>query len=63
MVDSGILFLQDMKDMLKKFGIKTTPVGVQKGNVRKDGIVTKELRFRVLIEDNNKFINQIGWYK
>ena len=63
LIKNGILFMNDLKDMLKCFDINTTPVGITKGNTRKDGNITKMLRFRVLTEDNNKFIKEIGWIK
>ena len=60
---NGVSFLKEIKDMLRKFDIETTPVGITKGNKRKDGKITKMLRFRVLTKENNKFIKEIGWYK
>lgn len=60
---NGVLFMMDLKSMLKKFGIETTPISFYNGKIRKDGYITKELRFRILTKCNNKFIKQIGWYK
>ena len=41
--------------MLKIFNIETTPISLHKSNERKDGITTKELRFRILTKCNNRF--------
>ena len=62
-LDNGRLFLQDIRNMLRKFNIETTSIGTYKGKLRKDKIQTSELRFRVLTKDNQKFINEIGWFK
>jgi hypothetical protein len=64
-LNSGIKFMGDLKIMLKKFGIRTTPCYAIGQNVirKKDRIRTKNLRFRVITADNNKFIKEIGWIK
>jgi hypothetical protein len=57
-VGSGIKFMEDLRDMLLKLDIKTTNINFMGENQirRKDGEITKNIRFRVITEDNNKFI-------
>ena len=39
-------------------------VGCTKGRIRKrDNKITKDIRFRIKTEDNDKFIREIGWLK
>lgn len=64
-IDSGIKFMEDLREMLLKWNIKTTNINFMGENKirRKDGEITKNIRFRVITEDNNKFIKEIGWIK
>ena len=59
----GIVFLNEIKELLDLFNICTTKVSTHKGNIRKDGIITKELRYRIITKDNSKFYSEIGWLK
>jgi hypothetical protein len=61
--DSGMGYMQSLKEMLLKFKISTGKIGKQKGNLRKDGKITKTLRFRIKTSDTDTFIKEIGWYK
>ena len=64
-LNSGIKFMEDLKVMLLKFGIRTTDCHISGINKirKKDGIQTKNIRFRIITADNNKFIKEIGWIK
>ncbi|MBI2044487.1 hypothetical protein HYT23_00355 [Candidatus Pacearchaeota archaeon] len=63
LLNDGIKFMNSLKNMLKNFDIETTNVWVSKGNVRKDGEITKQINFKVKSSDVNKFINKISWIK
>jgi len=60
---NGIKIINQLKTMLSKFDIKTTPIYISNARTRKDKIKTKLLAFRIKTEDSNKFINEIGWLK
>ena len=62
---SGIKFMNDLRFMLLKFGIRATNCHICGRNPirKKDGIRTRNIRFRIITEDNNKFIKEIGWIK
>jgi hypothetical protein len=60
---NGLNFMSQLKKILKDNGIRTTDIGVYSAKTRKDGVKVKELRFRILTEDSNTFINKIGWLK
>jgi len=64
-LDSGIKFMDDLRNMLLKFGIKTTDCHISGKNIirKRDGLQTKNIRFKVITGDNNKFIKEIGWIK
>ncbi len=63
-LDSGIHFVDTIREMLAQFNIKTSECYCYGGRIRKrDNKVTKDIRFRVKTEDNNKFIREIGWLK
>ncbi|MDO8516513.1 MAG: hypothetical protein Q7S33_00145 [Nanoarchaeota archaeon] len=63
LLKNGLKFIKDIKKILKDNNIKTTKIGIYNAKSRKDGILVKELRFRVITQDNNKFIKEIGWLK
>jgi DNA-binding transcriptional regulator WhiA len=63
LIGNGIKFITQIKKILEDSGIKTTEIGVYKQRTRKDGVKVKELRFRIITEDNNRFIKEIGWLK
>jgi len=63
-IEDGINFMNGLKNMLKYFGIQTTKIYISGNRVRKkDNKLSKDIKFRINIEDNNKFINKIGWIK
>ncbi len=63
-LDSGLKFANTLKMMLQKFNIKTKKAHVTGKRLRKtDGKITRDIRFRVNIEDNDRFIKEIGWLK
>lgn len=62
-LDNCLLFMNTLRNMLSLFGIETTNVQIKAGNIRKDGKVTKLMRFDIRVKDVNKFINEIGWFK
>jgi hypothetical protein len=60
----GLNFMNELKEMLFKFGIKTTPCSVYGRRIRKrDNKISRDIRFRILTSDNDKFIKEIGWFK
>lgn len=65
LLEDGIKFLNQLRDMLKKFGIDThEPFISNNHRIRgRDGKMTRDIRFRVKIKDNHKFIREIGWIK
>jgi hypothetical protein len=63
-LEDGIHFMNELKNMLYYFDIKTTPVYLSGKRIRKkDGKLSKDIRFRLITSDSNKFINKIGWLK
>jgi len=50
--------------MLKYFDIRTTKCYISGNRIRKrDNKISRDIKFRVNIKDNHKFINKIGWIK
>ena len=50
--------------MLKYFDIKATKCYISGNRIRKrDNKISKDIKFRIKTEDNNRFINKIGWLK
>jgi len=64
-LSSGLNFMNDIREMLLKFGIRTTDCHISGKNAirKKDNIQTSNIRFRIITQDNNKFIKAIGWIK
>ncbi|MEK6935429.1 MAG: hypothetical protein AABW67_01450 [Nanoarchaeota archaeon] len=63
-IADGINFMEDLKKMLKYFNIRTTKCYVYSNRIRKrDNKISRDIKFRIKIEDNNRFINKIGWIK
>lgn len=63
-LEDGINFMETLKKMLKYFDIRTTKCYISGKRIRKrDNKISKDIKFRINIEDNNKFINKIGWLK
>lgn len=64
LLSSGIKFMNELRQMLSKFGIRTTECSVYGTRVRKrDNKVCRDIRFRILTSDSDKFIKEIGWFK
>jgi hypothetical protein len=61
MLDNCMKFLDDMKNMLLDFNIKTTETWFGKGNIRKDGNTTLFLRFNIRSESMSLFKKEIGF--
>jgi len=62
--NSGLEFMYALKMMPEKFDIQTTKCYISGRRLRKrDGKVTRDIKFRIDIKDNNKFIKEIGWLK
>ena len=56
--------MESLKDLLKMFDIETTKIWLCGENIRKkDGKVTRLIRFRVKANSVNRFINEISWFK
>ena len=61
---NGIDYIEQLKSILNRFDIKTTSTYISDAKIRKkDNVETKLFVFRIKTEDNNKFINKIGWIK
>ncbi len=60
-LNDGIKFMNSIREMLLKFKIKTTKISILKGNIRKDGIITKEMVFKIRDKDVNLFCKEIGF--
>ncbi|MBS3145829.1 hypothetical protein J4414_03440 [Candidatus Woesearchaeota archaeon] len=64
LLKDGLNFMESLKDLLKMFDIETTKIWLCGENIRKkDGKVTRLIRFRVKANSVNRFINEIGWMK
>jgi hypothetical protein len=59
LIKNGVEFCNQLRHILEKNNITTTPVGIHAPKTRADGMI----RFRVITKDNNNFINEIGWIK
>lgn len=64
LMDSGIKFMNTLREMLEKFNIRSHKCHLVGERIRKrDGKITRDVRFRVKIKDNDRFISEIGWLK
>ena len=64
LLEDGLNFMESLKDLLKNFGIETTKTWILFGNLRKrDGKITKMMKFKVKANSINRFIKEIGWIK
>jgi len=61
LLKNGINFLESLRKMLLKFGIRTSKIWIGEGNVRKDGEKTKYLCFNILSKDISIFNKEIGF--
>jgi len=60
-LDSGLRFMNNLREMLKNLGINTTKCYVTGKRLRKtDNKISKNIKFRIDIKDNHKFIKQIA---
>lgn len=63
-LDSSISFMNTLRIMLKKFEINSTDCHIVGRRIRKrDNKISRDIRFRIKTDDNNKFISEIGWLK
>jgi len=61
LLDNGIAFVNDLREMLGWLGILTTRIGFHKGNLRKDGKLAKGLIFSVRSRSCGVFKDQVGF--
>lgn len=54
-------FIDELKDMLNQLGIKTTKGWLMKGNIRKDGQITKGVYFKIKQSSLDDFAKQGGF--
>jgi intein/homing endonuclease len=63
-LSSGFQFMDELREMLFQFGIRSTECSAFGERVRKrDNKISKDIRFRIQTADNDKFIKEIGWLK
>jgi len=63
-IDSGIEFMDTLRKMLKKFNISSLECHLIGRRIRKrDNKITRDIRFRINIQDNDRFIREIRWLK
>lgn len=56
--------MNQLREMLSKFDIKTTECLIYGNRIRKkDNKKTRDVKFRVITRDNLKFMDEIGWLK
>lgn len=60
-LQDGFYFLEEIKKILNIFGIITTETWIMKGNVRKDGSITKGLYFKISQKSLLQFAHEIGF--
>jgi len=61
LLGNGFEFIEDLKFMLAKFGVFSTKTWIMKGNIRKDGKITKGLYFKIKQGSLTQFASQIGF--
>ena len=59
--DNGIKYMESVRSLLKDFKIESSPVNVNKGNIRKDGSKTIFLRFNIEKKGFDNFYKYIGF--
>ena len=63
-LETGLQFMETLKTMLAMFNIRTTKNYIIGKRMRKkDNKISRDIRFRIDIKDNNRFIKEIGWLK
>ncbi len=60
LLKDGIKFVNEIIKIIQSKKIRTTPIGIYDRKIRKDGAKVKELRFRIITEDNHKFIKDFA---
>lgn len=60
-LQNGIEFMEDIRNMLLNFNIKTSKIWVIDSNIRKDGNITKGMCFNILAADIPLFKKHIGF--
>lgn len=61
LIENGLIFLEQMKMMLKTFEINSTETWLIKGNQRRDGNKTKGLYFKIKQDSIKSFANEVGF--
>lgn len=59
--EKGIEYMESIRSLLKNFKIESSPVNVNKGNIRKDGSETVFLRFNIEKKGFDNFYKYIGF--
>lgn len=60
-LDLGIKFMEQLRILLKEFGIKTSPVRTRKGNIRKDGSKSIGMLFDIESSSFSNFYKYVGF--
>ena len=60
-ITNGLEFVKELKEMLSMFNVYSTAVWLIKGNLRKDGKITKGLYFKIKQESIVQFAKNIGF--
>ena len=60
-ITNGLEFVKELKEMLSMFNVDSTAVWLIKGNLRKDGKITKGLYFKIKQECLVDFAKNIGF--
>ncbi|MCX6767576.1 MAG: hypothetical protein NTY90_02490 [Candidatus Micrarchaeota archaeon] len=62
LLECGLSFIDELKQMLLQFGVETGKTTIQKGNLRKkDGKLTKAMSFRIKTNSLTAFAEEIGF--
>ncbi len=61
LLNNGLEFTEQLKNMLKKFGVKTSESWLIKANERKDGETTKGIYFKILQGSIQTYAKEIGF--
>jgi len=59
--ENGIFFLDEIRELLRRFNIETTPVRISRGNFRVDGSISLHLRFEVKRASLRNYSHFIGF--
>ncbi len=61
LLDGGIAFVEDLKEMLRTFGVATSRTWLQPGNLRKDGKTTAALSFLIRTKSLPAFEREVDF--